>query len=55
VKSRVADDAGFYFESARPPLLSDFFDSHLRKLIPIRHRTRQIEVNFEIKDCLVTE
>jgi hypothetical protein len=55
VKSRVAEDAEFYFESARPPLLKDFFDPRIRKLLPIRRRVRQIEVNFEVKDYLVSE
>lgn len=55
LKSQVADDAEFYFESARPPLLRDFFDPRLRKLIAVRSRTRHIEVNFEIKDYLVTD
>ena len=50
-----ADDPEFYFESARPPLLRDFFDPRIRKLLPTRLRTRQVEVNFEIKDYLVTE
>jgi hypothetical protein len=55
VRTRVADDPEFYFESARPPLLRDFFDPRLRKLLPIRRRMRTIEVNFEIKDNLVAE
>jgi hypothetical protein len=55
VRTRVADDPEFYFESARPPLLRDFFDPRLRKLLPIRPRMRTIEVNFEIKDNLVAE
>ena len=55
LKSHVADDAEFYFESARPPLLRDFFDPRLHKLLPVRPRARHIEVNFEIKDYLVTE
>jgi hypothetical protein len=55
VKSRVADDAEFYFESARPPLLQDFFDPKIRKVLPIRKRVRLIEVNFEIRDFLVAE
>jgi hypothetical protein len=55
LKNRVADDPEFYFESARPPLLRDFFDPRIRKLLPIRTRTRHIEVNFEIKDYIVTE
>lgn len=55
VKSRVADDAEFYFESARPPLLRDFFNPLLLKMLPIRRRTRQIEVSFEVKDHLVSD
>jgi hypothetical protein len=55
VKSRVAEDPEFYFESARPPLLRDFFNPRIRKLLPVRARTRQIEVNFEVKDYLVAD
>lgn len=55
VKSRIADQAEFYFESARPPLLKDFFDPRIRKLLPVRRRVRQIEVSFEIRDYLVCE
>jgi len=55
VNDRVAGDPEFYFESARPPLLRDYFDPRIYKLLPIRTRRRQIEVNFEIKDYLVTE
>lgn len=54
-RSRVADDPEFYFESARPPLLKDFFDPRLRRLLPIRERIRQIEVSFEIRDHLISE
>jgi hypothetical protein len=55
VKSRIADAAEFYFESARPPLLKDFFDARLTTRLPIRPRTRQIEVSFEVKDHLVCD
>ncbi len=55
LKHQVADDAEFYFESARPPLLRDFFDPRLYTLLPIRARSRQIEVSFEIKDHLVND
>jgi hypothetical protein len=55
VKSRIADAAEFYFESARPPLLRDFFDARLTTLLPIRERTRQIEISFEVKDHLVCD
>jgi hypothetical protein len=49
----TAEDAEFYFESARPPLLKDYFDPKIRKLWPIHRRERIIEVNFEIKNFLV--
>ena len=52
-KREVADDAAFYFESARPPLLKDYFDPHIRKPVPVRKRVSRIEVSFEIRDHLV--
>jgi hypothetical protein len=55
VKSRVAEDPEFYFESARPPLIQDFFNARIRKLIPIRKRARLVEVSFEFKDHLLSE
>jgi hypothetical protein len=55
VRSRVAEEPEFFFESARPPLLRDFFDPRIRRLLPIGARVRQIEVNFEIKDYMVVE
>jgi len=53
VNKRVAADAEFYIESARPPLLKDFFDPKIRKVLPIRKRVRRIEVDFDIRDVLV--
>lgn len=55
VKGDVAEHAEFYFESARPPLLKDFFDSRIRKVLPVHRTLRQIEVSFEVKDFLVRE
>jgi hypothetical protein len=54
-RSRVAERAEFYFESARPPLLRDFFDPKLRRLLPLRPRTRHIELSFEVRDHLVSD
>lgn len=51
-RSRVAEDPEFYFESARPPLIRDFFDPRIYELLPIRKRTRQIDVAFDIEDHL---
>jgi len=49
VKGRVAEEAEFYFESARPPLLKDFFDPKIRKALPIRSQMHLVEVSLEIK------
>ena len=54
-KSRVAERAEFYFESARPPLLKDFFDPRLTRRLPLRARMRQIELSFEVRDYLLSE
>lgn len=55
VKSIVAEDPEFYFESARPPLLKDFFNPKIRKVLQTRRRVRQIEVHFDIKNYLISE
>lgn len=53
VKGSVAETPEFYFKSARPPLLKDFFDPKLRKVLPVHRQERMIEVEFEIKDYMV--
>lgn len=52
-KSEVMDDPAFYFESARPPLLKDFSDPRICKLLRVHRRRRVIEVSFEINDFMV--
>lgn len=52
VNHRVAAQAPFFLESARPPLLKDFFNPKLCKVLPIRRRMRHIEIRFEIRDFL---
>jgi hypothetical protein len=54
-KSSVAARADFYFRSARPPLLKDFFDPRIARRIRARRQLRQIEVQFEVKEYLVDE
>jgi hypothetical protein len=44
---RVVDEPAFYFAARRPPLLKDFFDPRLSKVLPVRHKERLIEVSFE--------
>jgi hypothetical protein len=36
-------------------LLRDFFDPRIYKMLPVRQRTRHIEVSFEVKEYLVTD
>jgi hypothetical protein len=54
-KSEVAENPAFYFKTARPPLLKDFFDPQIRKIVPTKKQVRMIEVNFEIREHYVSE
>jgi hypothetical protein len=54
-KSAVAKDPAFYFKSARPPLLKDFFDPKIRRALRVHKHVRMIEVSFEVRDYLVPE
>ncbi len=54
-KPLIADDPDFYFNTARPPLLKDFFDPNIGKVWPVRKRVRMIEVNFEVRDYVLAE
>jgi hypothetical protein len=46
---KVSEDAAFYFKAARPPLLKDFFDPRVSKVMPVRRTRKVIEVSFETK------
>lgn len=52
---RVAADAEFYLESARPPMLMDFFNPRLRKVLPVRRSVRRIEVSIEVNEYVSYE
>jgi hypothetical protein len=49
-KQVVAQDPGFYFKHARPPLLKDFSDPKIRKVLPVYKTSRMIEVSFKVRD-----
>ncbi len=53
--SDVAKSPGYYFNAPRPPLLKDFFDPKIRKVLPVKKMFRMIEVNFEVKEYWLTE
>jgi len=49
-KSSVADDPNYYFGSARPALLKDYFDANIRKEYQVYKTHKKIEVSFEIRE-----
>ncbi len=54
-KSDVARDPEFFFKTARPPLLKDFFDPNIRKMLRVRRPVRMIEVNFEVRSFTLND
>ena len=50
---KVVADPDFYFASARPPLLKDFFDPKIRKVHQIYKTVKMIEVEFEVREYYV--
>lgn len=54
-KSIVAQNPGYYFNAPRPPLLKDFGDPRIRKMVPIKKVVRMIQVSYEIDDHLIHE
>ena len=45
----VCADPEFYFAAARPPLLRDFFDPRLAKVLPVRPMETVIEVEVKVR------
>lgn len=54
-KEDVVEDPGFYFSAARPPLLKDYFDPKIRKVLEIHKKVKIIDVSFEVRDYVVPE
>jgi hypothetical protein len=46
----VVDEPGFYFAAKRPPLVKDFFDPKIAKVLPVRPMEKLIEVSFEYEE-----
>ncbi len=51
----VSADPEFYFASKRPPLLKDFFDPRLAKVLSVRPMENQIEVELKIRSATATD
>lgn len=51
---RVSDDPRFYFVAKRPPLLKDFFDPRIRKVVPVLPMSNLVEVRVEVREVKKT-
>jgi hypothetical protein len=51
----MADNVGFYFKAPRPPVLKDFFDPKLRKVLKVPRTVRAVEITFETKSYEVRD
>ncbi|HEX9172036.1 MAG TPA: hypothetical protein VF861_05190 [Telluria sp.] len=54
-KPVVANDPGYFFNGPRPPLLKDFADPRLRKVLDVRKVSHVIELSFEVRDYFVED
>ena len=54
-KRKVVEDPDFYFNTARPPLLKDFFDPKIGKIWPTYKQVSMVEVTFEVRDYALAE
>ena len=53
--TRVTSDPGFYFKAARPPMLRDFFNPALRKVLKVRPIDTVVEVQFSMTNLTMSE
>jgi hypothetical protein len=54
-QSDIAKNPDFYFRSARPPLLKDFFDPRIRRVLRTPKISRVIEVTYKVREFTVLE
>lgn len=51
----VAEAPEFYFRAKRPPLLKDFFDPKLHRVLTVRRMSRLIEVNLTVREYPIVD
>jgi hypothetical protein len=51
--SAVAERPEVFVRTPRPPLLKDYFDPRLRKILPVVRRLRQVTVKFQVDSAYV--
>jgi hypothetical protein len=54
-KDDVCQKPAFYLKAARPPLLKDFFDPKIRKVLRIERSVRVVEVSYEVREFELPE
>lgn len=47
IGSPVTQQMDMYFEEPRPPVLKDYFDSQLRKVVPVTQKRRAVQVQVQ--------
>lgn len=53
--SSVCETPVFYFKAPRPPLLKDFFDPALRKVLTVERLLSVVELSFEVKSYEIAD
>jgi hypothetical protein len=51
----VVDEPAFYLAARRPPLLKDFLDPRISKVLPVRRTKKLVEVSFEYQEHDVSQ
>ena len=46
----AAADPSFFFRAARPPILKDFFDPRIRKVVKVPQLMRLLEISIDVKE-----
>jgi len=54
-KDDICENPAFYLKAARPPLLKDFFDAKIRKVLRIEKSVRVVEVSYEVREFELPE
>lgn len=51
--SEILEDPSYYLKHPRPPMLKDYFNPNLFKIVKTHRRTRQVTVKFEIDEGFI--
>ena len=55
VSADAASDPSFFFRAARPPMLKDFFDPRIRKIVKVPRLMRLLEISIDVKEHETTD